>query len=390
MEHPAGARTPTLSKVFAATLVGHAGRYLRCFRRREQREHALNYLRGLVSELPRKSIEPIAASFRVQPRNLQRFVGEGAFDDRRLTEELRAHVAEEIGCTQGVLVVQRALFRKAGTESVGVARDRDDAACHPNQQVGVILGYGGTRGEALVDRRLYLPRSWGRDPERRAKCHVPPEVRWRPLWQLAVDLVDAAGALPHCRVVLCPGLALAPELWTALRQRGERCLGEVPGDLRVSRIGVGGSEGKGGRSSRHGSALLAVGEWAAARRGKAWARVCLGDRGGRKTYGMATCEAVRVEGGLPVEPPHLLLALRPQEPPRQLRYYLADPQVAGGLEELASAAASGLRIEAVLAAAKTRAGLAHYEVRSWVGWHHHTALSFTASWFLSLAGVLLA
>lgn len=80
-------------------------RYAPHLARSEQREHAGTYLEGLLSDLPRKTVEPIATAHDQERRPLQRFVGEGAFDDDLLVAELKTHVAEEIGDPAGVLIV---------------------------------------------------------------------------------------------------------------------------------------------------------------------------------------------------------------------------------------------------------------------------------------------
>src|SRR5438132_11372023 len=91
-------------------------RYAPLFARREQHEHANTYLEGLVSDLPRRTIEPIATAHDQERRPLQRFIGAGPFDDDPLIAELQRHVGEEIGDPAGVLVIDPTCFEKKGTE----------------------------------------------------------------------------------------------------------------------------------------------------------------------------------------------------------------------------------------------------------------------------------
>src|SRR5262249_44824746 len=97
-------------------------RYLPLFYREEQRGHAGAFVLGLLSGLPRKSVEPIAAQAGVPRKDLQYFVGCGAWDDEKVMAELRRHVREELADDDGVLVLDPSAFPKKGIHSCGVAR----------------------------------------------------------------------------------------------------------------------------------------------------------------------------------------------------------------------------------------------------------------------------
>jgi len=93
------------------------------FARREQREWGLQYLQGLLSDLPRKSIEPMALALPDgNVRAMQQFIGEGAWDDTAILAAHQRLVAETLGEPDGVLIVDGSDFPKQGTASVGVAR----------------------------------------------------------------------------------------------------------------------------------------------------------------------------------------------------------------------------------------------------------------------------
>ena len=98
-------------------------RYLPLFHRQEQRGHAAAFLQGLLSGLQRKSVEPIARQAGIPRKNLQMFVGQGAWDDEAVAAEMRRHVAEELGEPDGVIVLDPSGFPKKGEDSCGVARD---------------------------------------------------------------------------------------------------------------------------------------------------------------------------------------------------------------------------------------------------------------------------
>jgi len=134
-------------------------RYLPGFYRQEQRGHASAFVRGLLSGLERKSVEPIARQAGIPRKNLQMVVGQGAWDDQAVTSEMRRHVAEELGEPDGVIVLDPSGFPKKGRDSCGVARQWcGRLGKKDNCQVGVFLAYVSSRGHAPLDRRLYLPK----------------------------------------------------------------------------------------------------------------------------------------------------------------------------------------------------------------------------------------
>src|ERR1700688_3370900 len=145
-------------------LEGFLHRYLPRFYREEQRELAQVVLQGKLSNLQRKTSEPIAYLAGRQRKPVQHFVGAGAWDDEAVMAELRRHVAEELGDPQAVLVVDGSGFPKKGTASCGVARQWCGRLGKiDNCQVGVFLSYAAPGGHAPLDRRLFLPRDWATD-----------------------------------------------------------------------------------------------------------------------------------------------------------------------------------------------------------------------------------
>lgn len=139
--------------------------------RKEQQQHALTFLSGLVSDLDRKNTEAIAHRDDQQRKELQHFIGESNWDDRRLRMELARQVGQQIGCADGVIVFDPSAFPKKGTESVGVKRQWcGRLGKTDNCQVGIYMGYISSQERALVDVRLYLPQEWAKDRKRRKKC----------------------------------------------------------------------------------------------------------------------------------------------------------------------------------------------------------------------------
>ena len=135
-------------------------------------------LQGLLSHLPRKNAEMIAALVDVERLVLQEFIGTAPWDHRPLVRVLVGQVVERLGAPDGIIAFDPSSFPKRGTHAVGVPRQWwSHRGKVDNCQVGVFMGYVSRHDHAVLDFRLSLPEEWARDAQRRAECHVPPEVR---------------------------------------------------------------------------------------------------------------------------------------------------------------------------------------------------------------------
>ena len=348
--------------------------YQRLMARAEQRKHLGVFVGGLLSDLERKSVEPIATRIGLPRRPLQTFVGAGCWSDLRVREELRAQVAREIGDPDGVLVIDNSGFHKQGTDSVGVDRQWCGRLGKvDNCQIGYFLGYSTARGDALVDAQLYLSKSWAGDAERRASVDVPTERVFRKGWELADELLVRSGPdLPHSWVVGDDEFGRPSEFRDRLADRAERYLLDVPATVRV-------------RKPPHWPGSAAVWKTVAKRTRKQapkkWRRVLLRD--GEKGPIFVEVFATRVEtsrkgGATRLETLFVMRNLSHT----QTWYRLANGDAPLDVEILAKAASHRHHVEQMFGAAKGEVGLDHYEVRSWVGWHHHITLSMLALWYL--------
>ena len=342
--------------------------------RAEQREHLGIMVGGLLSDLERKSVEPIAARSQLPRRPLQRFVGDGHWSDERVRDKIQEEVAAAFGDGEAVYVLDSSGFHKQGPESVGVARQWCGRLGKiDNCQLGYFLVYSAARGDALVGAQLYLPESWADDPARRAAVYVPADRPFRKGWELADELIVAAAVrLPHAWVVGDDEFGRPSEFRDRLADRGERYLLEVPSNTRVRR-----PPHWAGRSAKWGTVRKRLKSQAPHK----WTRVHLRD--GEKGPIVVEAFATRVETTRKGRPPRLetLLVMRNLNH-TQSWYFLANGDAPLEVETLVAVAAHRHHIEQVFEVAKGEVGLDHYEVRSWVGWHHHMTLSMLAHWFL--------
>jgi len=376
--------TPDVVRDRADRLTAFLGRYLPRFYRVEQRATATLVIRGRLGGLERKTSEPIAIEAGLPRKPIQFFVGSGKWDDEAVMAELRAHVGEELAEPDGVVVIDGSAFPKKGTESCGVGRQWCGRLGKvDNCQVGVFLAYAVGGGYAPLDRRLYLPEGWAGDEARRAKCHVPPEVAFREEWQIALELLDRSlPGLAHGWITGDDEFGRASAFRAALRLRGERHVLDVPCNTTVrdlerrrpprKRAGIG---------RKREVPFRRVDVWAAGQPESRWERIEVrpGEKGPLLVDAMTVRVRAKQDGR--IGPEERLVVVRPVGESR-VDYALTNAGPEVPLAEVVRARRQRHRIEEMFGAGDGEAGLDHYEVRSWVGWHHHMTLSLVALWFL--------
>jgi SRSO17 transposase len=354
--------------------------------RQEQCGHARTYLAGLISDLQRKSTESIAYRHDQDRHGLQHFVGSSTWDHRPLLRELARQVGRVLGTPDGVIVFDPSGFPKKGDASVGVQRQwLGRLGKVDNGQVGIFMAYASHREHALVDVRLYLPRSWAKDRARRKRCGIPRAVRHRTRHELALEMLRETGPLlPHGWVTGDDEMGRSSRFRAELRRLGERYLLAVPSNTTIRDLDGAVPEG-GGRGPHPKRAFEAVRDWAASRPEGAWRRITVGDgeRGPQVVELAATRVVARTDRGR-IGPEELLVVLRglDEDGTTKHDYYLSDapPEILPGI--LARVAKAEHRVERALQRGKSEAGLAGYQVRTYAGWYHHQALSLIAAWFL--------
>jgi SRSO17 transposase len=354
-------------------------RYLPLFYRREQRDLATLVIQGRLSALERKTSEPIALQAGRHRKPVQHFVGAGAWDDEAVLAELRHHVAEELGDPEGVLVVDGSGFPKKGTASCGVARQWCGRLGKvDNCQVGVFLSYAAPGGHAPLDRRLFLPADWAADHPRRQKAQVPAAVVFQEKWRIALDLLERSGpAVPHGWVAGDDEFGRATEFRAQLRLRHERYVLDVPANTRVRAVAL----RPGGRRPPFERADV----WAARQPASRWRTVTIraGEKGPLRVRALKRRVQTKDEDGR-VGPAETLVVIHSLGDEPQTWYTVSNARRHARLARLVGVHSERHRVEEVLQEGKGEVGLGHYEVRSWVGWHHHMTLALLALWFLTV------
>lgn len=346
------------------------GRLERHFWHVGTRESAGLYLRGLLAPVQRKNGWQLAEQAGLQtPYRLQILLGRSIWSAADVRDELRSYVVEHLGDPQAALVLDETGFVKKGTESVGVQRQYSGTAGRiENCQVGVFLAYVTPKARTLIDRRLYLPRSWAENAERREKGDIPDDIEFATKPQLARDMVEAAieAKVPFAWVTGDEVYGQSPTFRDWLMARQVPFVLAVPSTMRVCRKGSESVEAR----------LVAKRLWK-----KSWKRLSAG----AGTKGERLYDWALVKLRLPETPAYgaWLLVRRNIEKPSELAYYLVYGPQGVTIEEIVRVAGSRWGVEECFEAAKGEVGLDEYEVRLHDGWYRHITLAMFAHAYLA-------
>jgi len=356
---------------------------LRCA---EQRQHAQEYVAGLVSNVERKNVESIAYLHDQDRQPLQKFIGQRRWDHRPLIGELVRQVGASLGEPDGVLVFDPSGFPKRGRESVGVARQWcGRLGKTDNCQVAIYLAYASRKEHTLVDTRLYLPKEWTKSRPRCRKAGVPKEVRFQTRHHLALEMLDEHGAaLPHAWIAGDDEMGRSTGFRDALRVRDEQYLLAVPANTLIRDLDASPPAYDGcGRPPK--VPFRRVDGWRLSLPEARWTTIEVrpGEKGPLVVE--ATKARVQTKRGRSNGPEETLVLLRERQADRTVKhdYYLSNAPFTTPLKEFARVAKAEHRVEESLQRGKSDSGLSHYEVRTWEGWHHHQTLALVAAWFLT-------
>ena len=356
----------------------------------EQKTNSKQYVSGLLSDLDGKDIESIAYLHDRARQGLQKFIGQSEWDHKPLLAELARQVGTELGEADGVLVFDPSAFAKKGTESVGVQRQWCGRLGKiDNCQVGIYLGYVTRCEHALVDVRLFVPKSWANSRKRRKKAGVPKDIRFRTRHELIVEMLDERGrSLPHAWISGDDELGRCSWFRRELQERREGYLLAVPSNTLIRDLKAP-EPPYSGHGRRPQAPFTRVDHWCAALPEHAWQTIDVRD-GEKGPVVVQVARAPLVQArteGEPSEMTETLVVFRERQADKSMKhdYLLSNAVFDTPLTEFARVFKAQHRIEECLQRAKSEAGLADYQVRTWEGWHHHQTLSLIATWFLTQA-----
>lgn len=351
-----------------------------------QWQHTVEYASGLISDLERKNVESIAYGQDQDRRNLQHFIGCAEWDHRPLMTELARQVGQVLGEDDGVIVFDPSGFPKQGKKSVGVARQWCGRLGKvDNCQVAVYMAYISRVDHALTNTRLYLPEEWAKDRARRKAAGVPKEVRFQTRHEQALEMLDEQGPLlPHAWIGGDDEMGKSAGFRGALNDRGEQYLLAVPCDTLVRDLDAKAPEYQ-GRGRLPKVPFERVDQWRDALAEDAWTRIKVRDgEKGPLSVEVVTCRVQTKISQRVMKYEETLVIIRSldEEAVTKYDFYLSNAPRETPAKEFARVALAAHRVEESIKRSKSQAGLSHYEVRNWRGWHHHQVLSLMATWFL--------
>jgi SRSO17 transposase len=370
--------------------------------RTDQRARGGCYLRGLMLEGRRKSIQPMAQRLgEVHYQALHHFVATSPWDWRPVRRRLAQVLVGALGPT--AWVVDDTGFPKDGDCSVGVQRQYSGTLGKTaNCQLGVSVDAVTEQASCPLDWRLFVPERWDEEAmaTRRAACHLPQGVHHRPKWQLVLDMLDELAGFKLSPPVLLAdsGYGEVGEFRGGLEARQVSYVLEVRADTSAYpeqvRPTVAPHKGRGRRPRpRYREAPSSLKELATSAGQQAcvdliWRRGSKGPQRGRflalrvRPAGVTPRRLARAAGTeLPVR---WLLAEWPVGRPEPTKYWLSSLPEATPLVELVRLARLRWRVEQDYRELKGALGLDHFEGRSFPGWHHHVTLVSVAHGFLTL------
>src|SRR5512142_2065220 len=371
-----------------------------CFGRKDTRAHLGVYVRGQLSDLPQKSVEPIALEADVAPRTLQEFLSQLQWREDQVRDRLQRLVAAEHQGPHTIGLFDETSDPKKGDKTPGVPKQWCGRLGKTEDCV-VTVHLGLARGDfhCLLDGELFLPESWDADRDRCREAGIADDMVYRPKWKIALELYDRAvsNGLRFDWLTFDEGYGGKPELLRALATRTQRYVAEVPRRLAgwldpprvVTRRYHKNRRGRGRKVPR-----LASGTRPAQRvdelldaprlRDQPWQRFRVKD--GQKGPMVWECKHVMltVKGadGLPDAMLHLLVA-RDVLDPGEVKFFVSDAASGTGVGTLLLVAFSRWRVERCFEDQKSEIGLDQYEGRRYLGRKRHLILSAVSYLFLT-------
>lgn len=397
--------TPAKLQRVRGHLVEFAEEMFEPMARKDQRRWGEVYLRGLMLDGKRKSIEPMAARLGDGDEQcLQQFVNQSPWDWRPVRRALAERMTAEMG--PEAWIIDDTGFPKFGKMSVGVARQYSGALGKVgNCQIGVSINAASENASCPLDWRLFIPKEWDEEgefnQERREKAKLPQDVHHLEKWRLAMEMIDELrswGLDPP--VILGDGAyGDTTELRSGLEERELSYVLDVKGTTSAYREEVKPDrppkgEGRGrppGARYREGPSSLKELALTAGKRQAVTIAWREGTRGKMSSRFLALRvrpanihlrhKAHKAGEELPVR---WLICEWPSKASEPTKYWLSNLPANTPLKELVRLAKLRWRIEQDYRELKDALGLDHFEGRTYRGWNHHVTLVSIAHAFLTL------
>jgi SRSO17 transposase len=354
----------------APSFAAYLGRYRDCFLQRRTMVHFDTYCRALLSDLPRKSVEPIALEAGTAVRTLQEFLVTAKWDQELARNRLQHGLAEFVEALPDdglgtVGVIDETSCQKWGDQTPGVQRQY--LGCLGKVDNGIVTVHVGVaKGtfQALLDADLYLPRSWDEDRQRCRQANIPDDLRYRPKWRIALDQLCrlSDNGMSFDWLTFDEGYGAAVPFLNILGLVGQRFVAEVPVNFTVrNRIA--------GAAKRADQRLTAADA-------KAGRRFRLKHKTTKDSVWRAAKAAVVVAGRTHT----LIVAIN--EATAEVKYFVTNATDVS-LARVLAVAFRRWTVEHGFRLGKQEAGLMHFEGRDYLGLMRHLIMSLVVLGFVT-------
>jgi len=384
-------------------LTGYLHEFDGCMGRVTNRRHLATYVSGQLSDLERKSIEPMADAAGQPPRTLQEFLGLLKWDESAVRDRLQRKVARDHADPNSVGTLDETSFPKQGKKTACVQRQHcGSLGKRDNCVVSVHLGYSTDHFRTLLDGELYLPeKTWHEDRSRCRAAGIPDDVVYRPKWRIALEQIQRAlgNGIRFGWLTFDEGYGGKPPFLRALDALGQNYVAELPGNFvgwtRTPEVLQRAHAREKGRGRRRKFPRLKVRNNAPAEvreilkhssilREIPWTtyRVRDGEKGPMAWEIKCIPFWIKDENGLPSRP-HRLIFARNVLHPEEVKFFLSNAPDTAPLESLLLVAFGRWPIERLFEDSKSELGMDHFEVRKYLSIQRHLLLTCVSHLFLA-------
>ena len=351
------------------------------FGRCELRGKLAKYVRGQLSELPRKSAEPMALAAGIRPRTLQEFLASDEWDHERLRGHTQRLIVRDHADDQAIGVIDESGHPQKGHRTACVSPQYcGNSGKIDNCVMTVHLTFTSfdTRFRTMIDRDLYLPKVWHEDRERCRQAKIPDDVVYRPKYTIALEQLDRARdqGVRLAWLTADEWYAQKPAFVSGLETRGQRFVLEIPRNFAVWLHDPRGSDTPAKPVEtllKHSKALLT----------QAWQPHHVKDT----DKGPMVWEVKSVACWLPrdsgVVGPYWLIVARNVLNPDEQKFFLSNASAGVPLPVLLHVAFSRWSVERCLQDEKSELGLSHFETRGYPAIQRHLLITQVSHLFLA-------
>jgi len=384
-------------KLFLNELKKYMKLFKGAFQRVEQIKKSLTYLHGLLGNATRKNVEQMALGQKEKVRSLQYFVGQSQWETEPVIAIHQGVIGETLGEEDGVVLIDESSAVKQGTESVGVAAQYCGSVGKiANGQVGVYLGYASRKGYSLIEGRLFIPDQWFEEEhaEQRQACGVSEYLVFKTKPEIGLELLENAlkrDNLPFSWLAADALYGDSPAFRDGVAATGKHYFTAIKDNTLIwcarPKVHVPQWSGRG----RHPTRLrlsdtrknpIPVKQLVKKIQKQDWVRAIIKEGSkGPIVCDFAFLRVTESRGGLPAAELWLIFR-RNLDDPTEIKYFFSNAPISTPLSEFVRISGMRWPIETIFEEAKGEVGMDHYEMRSWVGWHHHMLLVCLAHHFL--------